>query len=732
MSVLRAGPRPFGERLGQDSVSHSFDADPPTATDVDEAVLAAVFSQFPSGLHILDTRLRFLRFNSAAQHNERFSLEGAIGRPLGEVLRRFDIDDTTVLTAERLARQVLATGEPARGFLVHVRLFSDRHAEMVASISWFRLQDPGGRVLGVAAVITDITEQHRAQERLRLLDRAGARIGTTLGIVRTAQELAEALVPDLADLATVDLLDPVLGGEAAVPGASVEQLPLRRVGHRATEGLTAPGPTPPAAPGPAGASGPPLGSRIRHSLTELRPRLVRRLERETEWLAAEPEQVRLLLEAGLGSLIAVPLVARGSVLGVLCLYRHETAIPFEDADLVLAEQLAARAALCLDNARLHTQELSAARILRLSLRPAEVSEHSAVETAYSYLPTGTGGDWFDVIQLSGARVALVTGSTSGRSIRAAAAMGELRAAIRALSALDLQPGELLARLHDLVTRLGGERKRAAGSGTDAPLWRATCLYTVYDPIARTYAMARAGDQPSPAIVTPEGRTEVIDVPEGRTLGEGVPDYTTVVRRLPEGTVVTLYNAALLLENTRQERVDRLLAALATGDRPLQEVCNAVLGTRAAVGDGHDAVLLMARTRVLGPDQLAAWTLPNDLTAVALARKLTAEQLDRWGLHGLCFATELVVSELVTNAVRYSTGPVLLRMIRDRALICEVTDDAATAPQLRRADDSDEGGRGLYIIAQVTQGWGHRAAGRGKTIWTEQALPVARPVDQERT
>ncbi|WP_052070255.1 PAS domain-containing protein [Streptacidiphilus albus] len=235
-------------------MSHSFDADPPTATDVDEAVLAAVFSQFPSGLHILDTRLRFLRFNSAAQHNERFSLEGAIGRPLGEVLRRFDIDDTTVLTAERLARQVLATGEPARGFLVHVRLFSDRHAEMVASISWFRLQDPGGRVLGVAAVITDITEQHRAQERLRLLDRAGARIGTTLGIVRTAQELAEALVPDLADLATVDLLDPVLGGEAAVPGASVEQLPLRRVGHRAAEGPTAPGPTPrppPGRPGPA-------------------------------------------------------------------------------------------------------------------------------------------------------------------------------------------------------------------------------------------------------------------------------------------------------------------------------------------------------------------------------------------------------------------------------------------------------------------------------------------------
>jgi serine phosphatase RsbU (regulator of sigma subunit)/anti-sigma regulatory factor (Ser/Thr protein kinase) len=472
-------------------------------------------------------------------------------------------------------------------------------------------------------------------------------------------------------------------------------------------------------------SGASLGSQLRHSLTDLQPQLVRALDRDPEWLGADPDQVRRLLAVGVHSLMAVPLTARGVVLGLVCLYRCREPLAYEDGDLVLAAQLAARAALCLDNARLYARELSAARILRLSLRPAEVPEHAALETAQSYVPSGSGGDWFDVIQLSGARVALVTGATSGRSIQAAAAMGELRAAIRALSGLDLLPDELLGRLHDLVARLGGERRSAARTGPEAQPWHATCLYTVYDPVSRRYSMARAGDQPAPAVIGPDGTAELVRLPAGRALGEGVADYTTVVRTLPEGSVITLYNAALVADSTAEERrsrLERLREAVALGGRSLQEACDLILEARSAGRAAHDAVLLLARTRVLDADHLAAWVLPNDPAAVSRARRLAADQLDRWGLPELGFATELVVSELVTNAVRYSDGPVALRLIRDRALICEVADEAATSPQLRRADDADEGGRGLFIVAQVTQRWGYRPSRRGKTIWTEQALP----------
>ena len=719
-------------RGGTDAVSNPLDADGPTPTPapapagLDQAVLEAVFSQFPSGLHILDTGLRIVRFNSSAQHLERFPMEGAVGRPLGEVLRRFDIDEDTIVSAERLARRVLEIGEPERDFVARARTFSDRRYEAVFSVSWFRLQEPGGQVLGVAAVLADITKQFRARERLRLLDRAGTRIGTTLDIVRTAQELAEAVVPGFADVVTVDLLDPVLGGEAPAPGAPTEHLPLRRVGYLAGDGAPDPDPS-----GTGELSETSLGSQLRYSLVELRPQLVRHLDHDPEWLSPDPDEVERLLAAGVHSLMVVPLTAREVVLGLVCLYRCRAPLAFEDGDLVLAAQLSARAALCLDNARLYARELLAARILRLSLRPAEVPEHAAVETAHSYLPSGPGGDWFDVIQLSGARVALVVGATSGRSIRAAAAMGELRAAVRALSGLDLPPDELLTRLHDLVTRLDGERHQAGLDSPDEEPWRAVCLYTVYDPVSRTYWMARAGGQPPPIIVGPDGSVEVVAVPEGPILGEGLAEYATGVRTLPEGSVITLYTASLLANapaGDRQGRLDRLRAILLDPGHSLQQSCELILQARAGGLPGHDAVLLLARTRVLDADQLADWVLPNDPTAVAEARKLAARQLDHWGLPELGFATELVVSELVTNAVRYSNGPVGLRMIRDRALICEVTDEARTAPQLRRADDADEGGRGLYIVAQVTRRWGHRPTGRGKTIWTEQDLPGEDPFD----
>ncbi|MFJ7949293.1 SpoIIE family protein phosphatase [Streptomyces sp. NPDC096354] len=696
-------------------MSNPQDAASPAGRRLDEAVLGALFSRFPFGLHILDTELRIVRFNSAAQYAREFPLDDMVGWPLGEALRRFAFREPETL--EGMARRVLETGEPIRGFEVRIRTPIDPRFEAVVSVSWFRLQDETGHVLGLAALTIDATDRHRAQARLRLLDEAGAHIGTTLDVLRTGQELADAAVPGLADTVSVDVLDSVLRGDAPPPGPMVGSLPMRRVGYSSHDGNHA--------QSAAGRADEGLfGSQYRQSLADLRPRLIRRLDADPEWLAGEPTRVRKLLTAGVHSLMVVPMAARGVVLGLCCFYRSRQPVAYEEDDLALGAQLAARAALCLDNARLYSRELSAARILRTSVRHPEVPKHAAVETAYSHRPASAGGGWFDVIPLSGARVALVAGDTADRNVRSAVGMGELRAAISALSDLDLPPDELLERLHGLVTRLGGERPSSAEGRPEGSPGGGTCLYVIYDPVSRQCTMSTAG-HPPPVIAYPDGRMEAVDLPDGPPLGRGIARYTGVEQELPEGSILVLYDDAVLQvrpEATRQERLDRLRGALAAAHGSLQDNCDNLLRALTHDRPEHDAVLLLARTRVLDADHVASWALPNHPASVAQARRVAVDQLATWGLQELGFSTELVVSELVTNAVRYADGPIGLRLIRDHALICEVTDDASTAPQLRRADDADEGGRGLYITSQVTQRWGHRPTRRGKTIWTEQDLP----------
>ncbi|MEU2506574.1 SpoIIE family protein phosphatase [Streptomyces sp. NPDC007863] len=683
---------------------------------LDEAVLSALFSEFPFSLHILDQDLRIVRFKPSTRFARRFPVGAIAGKSLAEVLGRLQIQDPEA--AESTARRVLDSGLPARDIEVLVRDPQDSRFDATMSVSWFRLHDEEGAVLGLAAVALDVTQRTRAQSRLRLLDEAGSRLGATLDVLGIGHELAAVGVPDLASIVTVDVIDSVLRGDAPEAGAAARNPPLRRVGRAAADDRERDG----ARVGQM--SDVSLSPAYQEALADLRPRLITDLDAEQEWAGREPELRKRLMSAGVHSLMIVPLAARGVVLGLACFYRLHGTTAYEQDDLTLAVQLVDRAALCLDNARLHTRETSAARILQLGLRPPEVPAQSAVETAHSYLPSGSAGDWFDVIPLSGARVALVAGDTAGRSFHAAAAMGELRAAIGVLSDLDLPPDEQLERLHGLVTRLGGEmRGFAQGSPEDGPV-RASCLIAMYDPVSGECVMSSAG-HPPPVVAYPDGTMEVVDIPEGPLLGRGVARYSSVRRDLPEGSVLVLYNSALRdasPHTTRGERLDRLRDEIRAEGRGLQAACDAILGVLTAQLPQHDAVLLLARTQLLDSEHVASWTLRNDPAAVADARGFVSARLSSWGLGELEFTTQLVVSELVTNAVRYSTGSIGLRLILDRALICEVTDDSSTAPQLRCADDTDEGGRGLYIASQITQRWGHRPAPRGKTIWTEQALP----------
>ncbi|MEU1618472.1 SpoIIE family protein phosphatase [Streptomyces sp. NPDC005722] len=537
-----------------------------------------------------------------------------------------------------------------------------------------------------------------ARRRLELLSDAALRIGTTLDVARTAREIVEATVPRFADHATVDLFRPVLHGTA--PGDTGAEL------RRVADGGAA----------PAGAYGPyARGEPIRlvPGSPQARALCAGSAVRDTSpGPDGEPRAV-----------IAVPLRARDTLLGVATFQRAARTEPFADDDLTLARDLAARAAVCIDNAMLFTREHHLALELQRSLLPRGVAEQHAVDVAHRYRPAArgrVGGDWFDVIPLSGARVALVVGDVVGHGIHAAAAMGRLRTAVHNFSTLDLPPDELLGRLDDLVVRLDDE------SGTGPGLAGATCLYAVYDPVARRCQLARAG-HPPPALLAPDGGVRFPDLPAGPPLGLGGLPFETAEFAVPEGSGLVLYTDGLiegrhLDPDTGMRRLGRALAAVPRGCPP-EEVCAAVEAALRPVPSADDVVLLVARTRSLDERQVACWDVPGDPAAVSALRSAITGRLRTWGLDELAFTTELIASELITNAIRHGAGPVRATLLRDRALVFEVADASGTSPRLRRAATTDEGGRGIFLVAQLCRRWGTRYTDRGKVIWTEQQLPA---------
>ncbi|MEU9288248.1 SpoIIE family protein phosphatase [Streptomyces sp. NPDC048275] len=556
-----------------------------------------------------------------------------------------------------------------------------------------------------------------ARRRLELLHDAGVRIGTTLDVTRTAEELAEVTVPRFADFTAVDLPDPVLHGDE--PGPLGGGSPLRRVAMGAVhEGshLYGVGDLVQFVPST------PQARSLESTRSVLEPVLIE----AGGWLAQDPERRERVLAAGIHSLITVPLRARGTTLGVVSFYRSRKPAPFEDDDLSLAQELAGRAAICVDNARRYTREHETALALQRSLLPRGRSEQNAVEVAYRYLPAqaGVGGDWFDVIPLSGARVALVVGDVVGHGLHAAATMGRLRTAVHNFCSLDLPPEDLLTHLDDLVGRLDrGEGWAVENTQTDSGIVGATCLYAVYDPVSRHCTLTRAG-HPLPAIVGPDATVDFVDLPPGPPLGLGGMPFETVELELAEGSQLVLYTDGLIEDRHRDidSGLDKLRTVLARADRAPEDTCEAVLDALLPTRKSDDVALLVARTHTLGPERVAQWDLPSDPAVVSRSRAAVIGQLAAWGLDELAFTTELIASELVTNAIRHATGPVQLRLLRDRALICEVSDGSSTSPRLRRARNEDEGGRGLFLVAQLTERWGTRYTPHGKIIWTEQPLP----------
>ncbi|MGW2211870.1 SpoIIE family protein phosphatase [Streptomyces sp. NPDC001781] len=549
-----------------------------------------------------------------------------------------------------------------------------------------------------------------ARERLNMLYDAGVGIGTSLDVSRTAEELAELAVPRFADFVTVDLFEPVLKGEEPRPGTE-----LRR---SAFSGVRTDAPLYP------------LGERIRfvpaspqgRSLATGHSVVEPDLSQAPGWQAQDLERTERIMDYGVHSLITVPLRAGNLVLGVANFWRSEKPQSFDSEDLALAEELVARAAVSIDNARRYTREHSMAVTLQRSLLPRTLPAQDALEIAYRYLPaqSGVGGDWFDVLPLPGARVALVVGDVVGHGLHAAATMGRLRTAVHNFSSLDLPPDELLGLLDELVARLDQDETPEDGA---AAVTGATCLYAVYDPASRRCTIARAGHLP-PALVLPDGTVEFPDVPTGPPLGLGGLPFETADLELPEGSRLVLYTDGLVEDRERDidEGLDMLRDALRhSPDASPEETCRTVLG-RLPVRPADDVALIVAETRVLGEDQVAQWEVPADPAAVSEIRAKVTRQLADWDLEELTFTTELILSELVTNAIRYGRDPIGVRLLRGRTLICEVSDGTTTSPHLRYAASTDEGGRGLFLVAQLSDRWGTRYTPTGKIIWSEQPLP----------
>ncbi|MFE9017100.1 SpoIIE family protein phosphatase [Streptomyces sp. NPDC007808] len=696
--------------------------------DMSRAVLEQMVARSPVGIAIVDTDLRFVWSNAALS---QFG-GGPPSRRLG--LRLADIQPgLDARSIEAQMRRVLTTGEPIVGYEHIGRARSAPLRETAHMMSFTRLDDGQGHPMGVYYTVEDISDRHRSRQRLALLDRAGQHIGRTLDINRTAQELAEVAVPGLADLVTVDLLESVLrGGEpAAGPLSGTDPAPLRRAAQRSVtervpEAVVAVGEL---VAYPAGS--PPIRC-LRTAEAWREERLDPLGEAWSEH--AHGGQAAIFLELGLHSVMIVPIRARGVTLGLTTFFRRHRQEPFEQDDLNLAEDLVSRAAVCVDNARRYTRERDAALVLQRSLLPHRLPEQDALEVAACYRPadelTGLGGDWYDVIPLSGARVALVVGEVPGHGIDAAAAMGRLRTAVRTLAALDLPPEEVLAHLDDLVAQLAREES-AGPTGQEAAVTGSVgsgCVYVVYDPVDGQCTMAAAG-HPAPAVVLPDGTATFVDLPQGPPLGAGGPPFESVELALAVGSTLALHTDGLLARGDTwavDADRDRLRQALERHATSLDLRCRAVVDALVPDRPHDDVALLMARTRPLGIEQVADWDLPADPAAVADARKTATRQLTEWGLDDLAFTTELVVSELVTNAIRYAAGPIRLRLIRERALICEVFDGGATAPHLRHPRTTDEGGRGLLLVSQFTQRWGTRFVPEGKIIWAEQSLTDAPP------
>ncbi|MFD7064521.1 SpoIIE family protein phosphatase [Streptomyces sp. NPDC059906] len=545
------------------------------------ALSEQLVSQTPVGIALLDTDLRYLLVNPALERINGVPAADHLGRQPHEVHRSSEIG-----VVEAMMREVLLTGMPMVDQYIVGRTDGDPDHDHAWSVSYYRLEGPGGRVIGVANSVIDVTERHRvaaeadrARRRLTLIADASARVGTTLGVEQTARELAHTAVPELADVAAVDVLDSVLSFR-------------RSNGHRDGPELFRALAVATAHPSEVAAAADPVGDVASYGADRLitqcvhtgRPVLVPRTgPNDLPRIARDQEAATALARAGVHSYLAVPLIAHNEILGALDLIRAQNPLPFDEDDLVLARELAARAAIAIDNARWYQSVRNSAESLQRSLLPSHPSRLPGLEVASLYQPaqasSEVGGDWYDVVPLSGDRAALVVGDVMGNGIDAAATMGRLRTATCAYADLDLEPDEVLRHLDRLTCGLEH--------------YIATCLYAVYDPHRHTCRIANAGHLP-PVLVRPGRRPELLSLRAGAPLGVGGVPFETVTIGLNPADRLVLYTDGLVetRDHAIDERLDALVDALDGQPQSLEDTCRNLLRSLRHPDDHDDVAVLI--------------------------------------------------------------------------------------------------------------------------------------------
>jgi serine phosphatase RsbU (regulator of sigma subunit)/anti-sigma regulatory factor (Ser/Thr protein kinase) len=596
--------------------------------------------------------------------------------------------------------------------------------DAILSVQPMSAGNPGPAALVVIRIPPSNEERFLdpALMRRALLDDSFTRISATLDLDQMARGLINVLVPHFSNSGALLMLESLVGSEDVPAYAADGRHMVRRLAvayDDSNQGWDATFPTGELLSYPPGSmyvkcieTGKPV---LEASFTaDDAARLARSMRRKP---------VAKLL--GGTSILLLPLVLDGAVLGFFVCTRRSGYRRFDPYDAEIGMEFASRAANFIDTARRYNRERATALTLQRSMLPTDLSAPSSVEVRHRYLPASklieVGGDWYESIALPGGRVALVVGDVAGHGVRAAVTMGRLRTAIQTLARLELSPAESLQQLDELMQTLGEREPHFA-----------TCAYAVFDAVNGTCEVALAGHLP-PLLVKPDGTSVFLDVAPAPPLGIGDGTVRSQEFSIDDGSLLVLYTDGLV--EKRDSDIDEGLAHLSdifgpeSVSRPIDELCKATLDGVYGDQERDDIAVLVARLRRLPDDRYVAWILDPEPVSVSEVRFSIGQVLKEWGLDELADTTQLLVSELVTNALRYATGQITVRLVREGTLVCEVLDDSAAVPRLRHAGSDDETGRGLHVVSQLAQRWGTRRTASGKVVWCEQPLPSPSPAHQ---
>jgi serine phosphatase RsbU (regulator of sigma subunit)/anti-sigma regulatory factor (Ser/Thr protein kinase) len=639
--------------------------------------------------------------------------DALIGTKLGELLA--DPDGQAAATLQSLIDSACSDREGTA--VLTFRTANGSIADAVVTLQPVRSEDPDLSAQAIVRVAPPLEKRFLdpAVMRHTMVDGAVRRIGGALDIVEMAPELVNILVPHFCNVGEFVVLESLVGDDE-FPADSMDAMSLVRrmaVAHDDDiAGWDHAFPTGELLRYPAGTpytkcmdTRQPVSEVIGEDSAQ---------EMEAAWIRDAVAN----LYSGV-SMLLLPLIARDVMLGLFVCVRRVGYRRFDAYDVEIGMEFASRAAIFMDNAQRYSRERATALTLQRSMLPDGLPAPSSVEVRHRYLPGSNlfevGGDWYESIALPGGRVGLVVGDVAGHGVRAAVTMGRLRTAIQTLAMLELPPAETLQQLNELMQELGKHEPHFA-----------TCIYAVYDAVAGTCELASAGHLP-PLLVQPDGSKEFLDVSPAPPLGVGTGPIQSRLLQIEDDSLIVLYTDGLVEKRSRDIDVGlnnmREIFGPDSVRQPVDDLCRAMLAGVFADEHRDDIAILVARLRRIPKDRYVSWTLSAELTSARRARSLIRRPLRRWGLAELLPLAELLVSELVTNAVRYAQGKIGLRLVLEGGLVCEVTDDSAALPRLRHADDSDERGRGLQVVSQLAQRWGARRAASGKVVWCELPLPL---------